>query len=302
MKKVLSIVLSLVLIVLSLSCVAMAAVTMPGDVNEDGKVAATDARMILQVVAGLMKESDLKNQDNADLNGDNQLKASDARMILQMVAGLQDSPSASSKADIAKLFNDETAKAAKGTYKWTRTCKFTKDVDVGSTTNVLNNIIVQIDPNANLNSVIGSFLGVGNVSGTEKDAGKCAIIPMKLTEKDIKSFTQTDKQITVLLNDSTNPSKGGSTPFNCISNDFITEGEVKNALAEAGVSTMMTISKLDTEYKNVKMVVDLDSKGNPAVFTITYTMYAKLSLKAMSMNVNGDGEVETVLKYSNFKY
>lgn len=299
MKKVLSIVLSLVLIVLSLSCVAMAAVTMPGDVNEDGKVAATDARMILQVVAGLMKESDLKNQDNADLNGDNQLKASDARMILQMVAGLQDSPSASSKADIAKLFNDETAKAAKGTYKWTRTCKFTKDIDVGNATNVLNNIIAGVDANANLNSVIGGFLGVGNVSGTEKDAGKCAIIPMKLTEKDIKSFTQTDKQITVLLKDSENPSKGGNTAFNHISNDFITESEVKDAVVD--VSSSIKINSLDTEYKNVKMVVDLDSKGNPAVFTITYTMYAKLNLK-MSVSIVGDGEVETVLKYSNFKY
>ncbi|MBR2954463.1 MAG: dockerin type I repeat-containing protein [Clostridia bacterium] len=299
MKKVLSIVLSLVLIVLSLSCVAIAAVTMPGDVNEDGYVKATDARMILQVVAGLMKESDLKNQDNGDLNGDKQLKASDARMILQMVAGLENTPSDSTKAQIAKLFNDETAKAAKGTYNWTRTCKFTKDINVGNATGTLNQIIANIDPNASLNSVIGGFLGVGNVSGTEKDAGKCAIIPMKLTEKDIKSFTRTNTQITVLLKDSENPSKGGNTAFNHISNDFITEGEVKDALAE--VTTAMTVNSLATEYKNVKMVVDLDSKGNPAVFTITYTMYAKLNLK-MSVSVVGDGEVETVLKYSNFKY
>lgn len=299
MEKVLSIVLSLVLIVLSLSCVAIAAVTMPGDVNEDGYVKATDARMILQVVAGLMKDTDLENKDNGDLNGDNQLKASDARMILQMVAGLENTPSDSTKAQIAKLFNDETAKAAKGTYKWTRTCKFTKDVDVGAATGTLNQIIANIDPNANLNSVIGSFLGVGNVSGTEKDAGKCAIIPMKLTENDIKSFTRTNTQITVLLKDSENPSKGGNTAFNHISNDFITESEVKDAVAD--VSSSIKINSLDTEYKNVKMVVDLDSKGNPAVFTITYTMYAKLNLK-MSVSVVGDGEVETVLKYSNFKY
>lgn len=299
MEKVLSIVLSLVIIVLSLSCVAIAAVTMPGDVNEDGYVKATDARMILQVVAGLMKDTDLENKDNGDLNGDNQLKASDARMILQMVAGLENTPSDSTKAQIAKLFNDETAKAAKGTYKWTRTCEFTKDVDVGAATGTLNQIIANIDPNANLNSVIGSFLGVGNVSGTEKDAGKCAIIPMKLTEKDIKSFTRTNTQITVLLKDSENPSKGGNTAFNHISNDFITESEVKDAVAD--VSSSIKINSLDTEYKNVKMVVDLDSKGNPAVFTITYTMYAKLNLK-MSVSVVGDGEVETVLKYSNFKY
>lgn len=302
MKKALSIGLSLVLIVLSLSCVAIAAVTMPGDVNEDGYVKATDARMVLQVVAGLMKPSELKNQDNGDLNGDSELKASDARMILQLVAGIQNTPSDSARTQIAKLFNDETAKASKGAYSWTRICKFTKDVNAGAATGTLNQIIANIDPNANLNSVIGSFLGVGNVSGTEKDAGKCAIIPMKLTEKDIKSFTQSDKQIVVLLNDSKNPSNGGNTAFNHISDDFITESEVKDAFAEAGVSNLMTVNKLDTEYKNVKMVVDLDSKGNPSVFTITYTMSAKLDLKAMSVSVNGDGEVETTLKYSNFKY
>lgn len=300
MKKVLSIVLSLVIIALSLSCVAIAAVTMPGDVNEDGKVAATDARMILQVVAGLKDESFLKNPDNGELVADGKLKASDARMILQMVAGLENTPSDSTKADIVKLFNAETAKAAKGTYNWTRTCKFTKDIDVGSATNVLNNIITSIDANADLNSVIGGFLGVGNVSGTQKDAGKCAIIPMKLTEKDIKSFTRTDKQITILLNDSANPSKGGNTPFNHISNDFITKEEVVSELDKA-VGTLVSVNDLQTTYNNVKMVVDLDSRGNPAVLTITYTMYAKLNLK-MSISIVGEGEAETVLKYSNFKY
>ncbi|MBQ4572963.1 MAG: hypothetical protein IJA80_06780 [Clostridia bacterium] len=300
MKKVLSIVLSLVIIVLSLSCVAIAAVTMPGDVNEDGKVAATDARMILQVVAGLKDESFLKNKDNAELIVDGELKASDARMILQMVAGLENAPSVSSKADVVKLFNAETAKAAKGTYNWTRTCKFTKDINVGNTTDVLNSIIAGIDKNANLNSVIGGFLGVGNVSGTQKDAGKCAIIPMKLTEKDIKSFTRTNTQITVLLNDSANPSKGGNTAFNHISNDFITKEEVVSELDKA-VGTLVSVNDLQTTYNNVRMVVDLDSKGNPAEFTITYTMYAKLNLD-MTISVVGDGEVETVLKYSNFKY
>ncbi|MBQ4645112.1 MAG: hypothetical protein IJB72_05095 [Clostridia bacterium] len=300
MKKVLSIVLSLVIIVLSLSCVAIAAVTMPGDVNEDGKVAATDARMILQVVAGLKDESFLKNKDNAELFVDGELKASDARMILQMVAGIENAPSDSAKAEIAKLFNDETAKAAKGTYNWTRTCKFTKDIDVGNATGVLNNIIAGIDANADLNSVIGGFLGVGNVSGTQKDAGKCAIIPMKLTEKDIKSFTRTDKQITVLLNDSETPSKGGNTTFNHISNDFITKEEVVSELDKA-VGTLVSVNDLQTTYNNVRMVVDLDSKGNPAEFTITYTMYAKLNLD-MTISVVGDGEVETELKYSNFKY
>lgn len=57
-----------------------------GDVNNDGKITAVDARMILQVVAGL------KTYDGeiavADVNGDGKITAVDARMILQIVAGL----------------------------------------------------------------------------------------------------------------------------------------------------------------------------------------------------------------------
>ncbi len=302
MKKVLSIVLSLVIIALSLSCVAIAAVTMPGDVNEDGYVKATDARMILQVVAGLKDESFLKNKDNAELIADGEIKATDARMILQMVAGLENAPSTpadSPKAQMAKLFNEETAKAAKGTYNWTRTCRFTKDVNVGSTTGALNNIITQIDPNADLNSVVGGFLGVGNVSGTEKDAGKCAIIPMNLTEGDIKSIQQSNEQITLLLNDSKNPSKGGKTPFNHVSNDFVTEDEVKKSIAE--FTTAMSVDECYFNYHDVKVTARLDSKGNPNELTITYKMFARMKFK-VATSISGEGEVETVLKYSNFKY
>ena len=57
-----------------------------GDVNNDGKITAVDARMVLQVVAGL------KAYDGefsvADVNGDGKITAVDARMILQIVAGL----------------------------------------------------------------------------------------------------------------------------------------------------------------------------------------------------------------------
>lgn len=58
-----------------------------GDVNGDGKIAATDARLILQFVAGLKTEKDLVIA-NADVNKDGKIAATDARMILQIVAGL----------------------------------------------------------------------------------------------------------------------------------------------------------------------------------------------------------------------
>lgn len=58
-----------------------------GDADGDGNVTAKDARLILQVVAGLKKNEDL-NFVNADVKEDGEITAVDARMILQMVAGL----------------------------------------------------------------------------------------------------------------------------------------------------------------------------------------------------------------------
>ncbi len=58
-----------------------------GDANGDGKVAAIDARLVLQVVAGLKENKDLIFF-NADVNDDDKITAVDARMILQIVAGI----------------------------------------------------------------------------------------------------------------------------------------------------------------------------------------------------------------------
>ncbi len=59
-----------------------------GDANGNGEVMATDARLVLQVVAGIKETKDL-NFVNADVNKDNQITAVDARLILQIVAGIK---------------------------------------------------------------------------------------------------------------------------------------------------------------------------------------------------------------------
>ena len=58
-----------------------------GDANDSGDVTAVDARLVLQVVAGLKTTNDI-NFTNADANKDGIISATDARIILQMVAGL----------------------------------------------------------------------------------------------------------------------------------------------------------------------------------------------------------------------
>ncbi|MBQ8765726.1 MAG: leucine-rich repeat protein [Clostridia bacterium] len=59
-----------------------------GDVNNDGNVKASDARLVLQVVAGLKNTNEI-NFENADVNDDDKITSVDARMILQIVAGIK---------------------------------------------------------------------------------------------------------------------------------------------------------------------------------------------------------------------
>ncbi len=308
--KIISVILAVVLVIMAVPFTSFAATK--GDVDGNGEISAVDARLILQVVAGLKKEADLKNATGADVDGKNGVSAVDARIVLQIVAGLQDAPTEpekpqepsgdSEKAQLAALFNAETAKAAKGTYKWTRECKFTKDIDVGNATATLNTVIKNVDANADLNSVVGGFLGVGNASGTQKDAGKYAIITMNLTESDIKEIQKSNEQITLILNDSKNPSKGGNTPFNHVSNDFVTKKDVEAAVATAGVSSLMTVTDFYAFYHDVKITARLDNKGNPTELWITYKMYATMDFKVSSITMKGNGEVETELKYTDLEY
>lgn len=58
-----------------------------GDVNGDGKINTTDARVVLQYAAGIIKE-DALTVDAADTNGDGKVNTTDARRILQYAAGI----------------------------------------------------------------------------------------------------------------------------------------------------------------------------------------------------------------------
>lgn len=59
-----------------------------GDVNANGKIDASDARLILRFSAGLEKFSQTQ-QKNADVNGDGKVSAADARKVLRASANLE---------------------------------------------------------------------------------------------------------------------------------------------------------------------------------------------------------------------
>lgn len=90
MKKLISMILALS-IMMTMCIPVFADVTRLGDVNRDGKISAVDARMVLQVVAGLLTETS-ERKYYGDVNGDGKLSAVDARMILQIVAGIIPAP------------------------------------------------------------------------------------------------------------------------------------------------------------------------------------------------------------------
>ena len=290
MKKVLSIILSLIIIVLSLSCVAIAAVTLPGDVDDNGTVAATDARMILQVVAGLKEKSFIKNFDNADVIVDGELRATDARKILQIVAGLNNEPSETptypQEADTAgwaKLFNQETAKLSKGTYKWSRTCNYVGDLKVTGVSASL------IQP------TVDTFLGIGTSNGTNKDAGKYGLIAMNLTADDITAVRMANGSVTIVIKNTLNPSNDGKTSFSRASKDFVTLDEVKSIIAQSGVNANVT--NFQATYYDIEVTGKINSAGKIASITVSYKLDALLEAKAFGLKPTGEGTVKTVITY-----
>ena len=64
--------------------------TMPGDVNNDGRVNARDARALLRFLAGLADPGEVV-EAAADFNDDGRINARDAREILRHIAGLEPS-------------------------------------------------------------------------------------------------------------------------------------------------------------------------------------------------------------------
>jgi len=58
-----------------------------GDVDGDGKITSTDARLTLQLSVGKIRPEELKNAAAADVDGDGKVTSTDARLLLQVAVG-----------------------------------------------------------------------------------------------------------------------------------------------------------------------------------------------------------------------
>lgn len=230
-----------------------------------------------------------------------------------------DAPAAAAtKADVAKLLNEVTAKAAKGSYKWTRKSWFTKELDVGNATGTLNKVIQMVDENATLDSVVGGFL---SISGKESDPAwegqvkngklpaegkmnkdKFLLKGFTLTEADIKDMAVSGNTYKLQLNACKTPLKDGKNALHHVTNDFIVCSEVAEGVSDAlgSLGNLVTINSLDVDYTAILVTAVVENNALKSV-EISYTMTVNsLKLKAMGMNVDGNGAGKMVCTYSNF--
>lgn len=209
-----------------------------------------------------------------------------------------------SKADVAKAFNDATAKAAKASYKWKRTGEFTKDIALSPSfaTGMVDGIIKAVDKNASLNSVVGGFLGIGNkeaevVNGAAPEGmdEKYLLRAGALTADDIKSCKVDGNKYMIQVQNCQNPDKG--SPMDHATGDYITFAEVNASIASLTDAISVKDSSV-ADYKNIAVVATIEN-GKLTNMTISYNFSASLDL---SIRASGTGAAKITAEYSNFKY
>ena len=208
-------------------------------------------------------------------------------------------------AQFVAFYNAESAKAAKGSYKYNRTCNYVNPINVGNMTDALNKVIKMVDENSDLNSVVGGFLGIGNKTGNfpkDDPDDDYEIKGAKLTEADLQNFKYDAATGTYsfTLANAANPKKTNATPISRFMNDFITHEEVDEGIKDAAGS-LITLKETDVKYTNIKATVKVVD-GKISEITYQYDFAATLSLKILVGNVNGSGSAKTTGKFTNIAY
>ena len=206
-------------------------------------------------------------------------------------------------ADFVAFYNAETAKAAKGSYKYNRNCSYVNPIDVGNMTNALNKVIKMIDENSDLNSVVGGFLGIGTKTGNfpkDEPDDDYQLKAAKLTEADLKNFSYADGVYSFTIANAANPKKTNATPISRFTNDFITHEEVDEGIKDAAGS-LVTLISTDVKYTNIKVKVTV-AEGKITAISYEYDFAATLELKILVGKVNGAGSAKTKGEFTNIQY
>ena len=221
---------------------------------------------------------------------------------------------------VAKLINSATKAAvdAKAGYDWERHCTV-ENIDVGSATSTLNKIIQGVDSSADLNSVVGGFLGRGDQKQTcpkgqtldtmdvQKDDGTTGKLyhgssytlkATNLQAGDIQNLTVNGDTYEFTIPDSTNPDRNGNNALSRFTNDIVLQSEVDAEIK--GYVSVVTVNSVTANYKNIKVKAVI-TDGKLQSLEYSYAADAEIQLKAI-VSITGTGNLNANAKYSNFVY
>ena len=223
-------------------------------------------------------------------------------------------PVSNESEEAAKAINEATAAAAAAGYTWNRTSEFTKDIDVGGSTatNAINTVIQAVDSNANINSVVGGFIGIGTKDATIAKGADAAteigyhgdsykLKATTLEAADLQGLTKNGDTYTFTLANADTPKKDGATALNRLTDDIVTQEEVSAEIQEQ-VGSSITVSSLVGTYSNIKVEVTI-TDGKLQKLTYSYDAeVTELGLKVAILTVKGTGAMHTEATYSDFVY
>ena len=211
----------------------------------------------------------------------------------------------------AEAINAATAKAVAAGYHWTRTAEYTEPVDVGNATGALNKIIQGIDSEADLNSVVGGFIGIGDKEMDIEKGGSAAeqieyhgenyaLQATSLQASDLKNLKVDGNTYTFEVENASSPQTDKSTAMSRLTNDILTQDqvstEIKNFVSAANVNSAAI------EYSNIKATVVIED-GTLKEFKYSYDgNVTDLNIKIAIVSVNGKGAMHVEGAYTNFAY
>lgn len=205
-------------------------------------------------------------------------------------------------AGLAAFLNAETAKISKSNkYNVARSCKYTKPIDVGDKTSALNKLIEKLDSNANLDSVVGDFIGIGTSKGSAKQVNaNYRIKATALKASDIQMVSASESKYVFKLANASNPQRNNGTAMGRFTNDFLTESEVRTALSKAAGS-VLKLNKASVTYSGITVTVNV-AGGKITSMSYAYDFSAALDLKAVVFSVHGTGAAHTTGSYTGIAY
>lgn len=210
-----------------------------------------------------------------------------------------------SKANAHEFFNNLTAGANKASYKFARVSNYTSDgaINVGGATftKILDGIIKGIDENSSVDSVVGGFLGIGNINGEVKNGvipedmnAQYALKAMALTSADILAATVSGNTYKVQISNCSNPQKDGKNALSRATNDFFTHQEAADGIA--GFTNAITLKSTDVQYTGIVLTAVVNGDALKTL-EISYTLATTMTLQA-GLSIKGTGKATNKITYT----